>query len=29
MEANSSVHRQVFIVFNYNFSAFLLQKFSV
>ena len=25
----SSVHRLVFIVFNYNFSAFLLQKFSV
>ena len=29
MEAKSSVHRLVFIVFNYNFSAFLLQKFSV
>ena len=29
MQAKSSVHRLVFIVFNYNFSAFLLQKFSV
>ena len=29
MEAKSSVHRQVFIVFNYNLSAFLLQKFSL
>ena len=29
MEAKSSVHRLVFIVFKYNFSAFLLQKFSV
>ena len=29
MEAKSSVHRLVFIVFNYNFSAFLLQKVSV
>ena len=29
MEAKSSVHRVVFfIVFNYNFSAFLLQKCS-
>ena len=29
MEAKSSVHRPVFIVFNYNFSAFRSQKFSV